>query len=177
MGTGAGDKMQLVCYDKSKQRVMAVGISGSLDLIPQPGLYVSLKDEEGAVWSIRFKSEEDLFSAARAIVLARCTHWSVDQCHMELQDAVCGAEDSRALAAGVMEEESTRKRGGGRERGSGNEREKGGEGGRHRVFARESDNGKREDGRTDRLMDSRTDRQRAEKSKCVREIQIGTGDV
>jgi len=108
---------------------MAVGISGSLDLIPQPGLYVSLKDEEGTVWSIRFKSEEELFSAARAIVLARSTHWSVDQCHMELQDAVCGAEDSRALAAGVVEEESARKRRGGRERGSGNEREKGDIGG------------------------------------------------
>jgi len=45
------------------------------------------------------------------------------------------------------------------------------------VFARESDHGKRKNGRTYRLIDSRTDRQRAGESKCVTEIQIGTDDV
>lgn len=58
MGTGQEDKMRILCYDKAKAQVMAVGISGLLDIIPQPGLFVSLKDDAGAVWSIRFKSEE-----------------------------------------------------------------------------------------------------------------------
>ena len=58
MGTGQDDKMRNLCYDKAKAQVMAVGISTHLDVIPQPGLYVSLKDDAGAVWSIRFKSEE-----------------------------------------------------------------------------------------------------------------------
>ena len=58
MGTGQEDKMRILCYDKAKAQVMAVSISAHLDVIPQPGLFVSLKDEAGAVWSIRFKSEE-----------------------------------------------------------------------------------------------------------------------
>lgn len=58
MGTGQDDKMRILCYDKAKAQIMAAGISGQLDVIPQHGLYLSLKDDAGAVWSIRFKSEE-----------------------------------------------------------------------------------------------------------------------
>jgi hypothetical protein len=100
MGTGEGDNMRILCYDKAKAQVMSVGITAQIDIIPQPGLFLSLKDAEGAVWSIRFKSEDDLMNATRAIALARTTAWTGDAYPLVRQDAVVGREGTRALVAG-----------------------------------------------------------------------------
>ena len=101
MGTGEGDRQRILCYDKAKAQVMAVTISGELDVIPQPGLYLSLKDDQGVVWSLRFKSQEDLFNATRAIALARTTAWTAaDMPTLVRQDALVGGDGMRQLTAG-----------------------------------------------------------------------------
>ena len=101
MGTGEGDRQRILCYDKAKAQVMAVTISGELDVIPQPGLYLSLKDDQGVVWSLRFKSQEDLFNATRAIALARTTAWTAaDMPTLVRQDALVGGDGTRQLTVG-----------------------------------------------------------------------------
>ena len=102
MGVGQGDRMQILCYDKTKAPLMSVAISAGIDVIPQPGLYLSLKDDGGAVWSMRFKSSEDLFKDTCAIALARSTHWTADKGGYFLvqQDAMVGNEDTRQAAPG-----------------------------------------------------------------------------
>ena len=102
MGTGQDDKMRILCYDKAKAQAMTVDITGSVEIIPQPGRYVSLKDDAGAVWSIRFRSDEDLFKATCAMALARSTHWSAstDSYPLVKQDAVAGNVGARGAASG-----------------------------------------------------------------------------
>ena len=75
-------------------QLMAVGITAGLDIIPQPGLFLSLKDDAGTLWSIRFKSEEDLYKATCAVALARSTDWTAEPGGYFLvqQDAIVGQE-------------------------------------------------------------------------------------
>ena len=84
---------------------MATSITAQVDIIPQPGCYLSLKDDLGTVWSLRFKTEEDLLNATRAIALARSANWgqgdgSDGEYFLVQQDAVVGPEERRGAARG-----------------------------------------------------------------------------
>lgn len=52
--------MQVLVYDRSKTPIMACILSHTLKLEHQGHLYMSLRDGEGATWSLLFRAQADL---------------------------------------------------------------------------------------------------------------------